>query len=266
MKKNIRVLFIILPLLSNFILFSQDTSYISIAPQNIQDMLKPGKPPKFSLQLSAYYDNGLMDLAADDNASFNKNDFIKGRNFGTRHGFGFSLTGKLALHKEGNIRLIVSAIYNRLQSNFVISSSPQGKVGYNVFSGGIGLEDNFTPDRPFKPYISFEIVPSIIGGSAVLSTDSSDFNLTIKNSFRLGLSADFGFEYALSNNIGFNLGIKITHANLFFKESKASANPNETYLNDVLVNPQIPYAGWKQFFFGSIYTGINIYFGMKNRK
>jgi len=266
MKNYIRALFIIIPLLFNSNLFSQDTSYISIAPQDIQRMLIPGKPPIFSLQISAFYNNGLMDLAADDNTSFNKGDFINGRNFGTRHGYGFSLTGKLALHKEGNIRLIVSGIYNRLQSNFVISSSPQGKVGYNIFSGGVGLEDNFTPDRPFKPYISFEIMPSVIGGSAVLSTDSSDFNLTILSSFRIGLEADFGFEYALNNNVGFNMGIKLTHANLFLKDSKASSNINQTYLNDLLVTPKIPYAGWKQFFFGSIYTGINIYFGMKNRK
>jgi hypothetical protein len=266
MKNYIRALVLILPLFSNVTSFSQDTSYISIAPPNIQRMLISGKPPKFSLQVSVYYDNGLMDLAADDNTSFNKNDFINGRNFGTRHGYGFSLTGKLALHKEGNIRLIVSAIYNRLQSNFVISSSPQGKVGYNILSAGVGLEDNFTPDRPFKPYMSFEVIPSMISGSAVLTTDSTDFNLTIKNSFRLGLGVNFGFEYALNNNIGFNLGIKLTHANIFFKGSKVSTNTNETYLNDVLMNPKIPYAGWKQFFFGSIYTGINIYFGMKNRK
>lgn len=133
-------------------------------------------------------------------------------------------------------------------------------------SATIGLENNFTPDRPFKLYMGFEIVPSIINGSAVLTTDSSDFNLTIKNSFRLGLAVNLGFEYAFTNNFGINLGFKLTHANIFFKESKSSSNANETYLNDVNVNPTIPYAGWKQFLFGSIYTGVNFYFGMKNKK
>jgi hypothetical protein len=266
MKNYIRALILILAVISNVTSFSQDTSYIGIAPEKVQRMLIPGKAPVATIQFSAFYDNGLMDLAASDNTNFNESDFINGRNFGTRHGFGISLTGKIALHKEGNIRLNVTAMYNRMQSNFLISATPQGRVSYNVFSGALGLEDNFSPDRPFKPYMSFDVVPSFITGSAVLSTDSTDFNLTIKNTFRLGLDLNLGFEYAITNNFGFNVGMKLTHVNLFFKESKATTNINETYLNDAQVTPAIPYSGWKQFFFGSIYTGVNFYFGMKNRK
>lgn len=124
MNNYIRTLVIFFLVISSVTSFSQDTSYFSIAPPNIQRMLVRGKAPIVTIQFSVYYDNGLMDLAADDNASFNKNDFVNGRNFGTRHGYGFSLTGKLALHKEGNVRLLVSALFNRMQSNFVISQSP----------------------------------------------------------------------------------------------------------------------------------------------
>src|SRR5437867_1078269 len=146
-----------------------DTSYISIATPSVAQMLVKGKAPVFTLQLSGYYNIGLLDLAASDNTVFRKDDFEKGRNFGTRYGFGVSLTGKIALHKDGNIRLTVTPSYQRFLSNFVIPSSSQGNVSYNVYSGALGIEDNFTPYRPFKPYAGFEIIGSIINGKAELN-------------------------------------------------------------------------------------------------
>jgi outer membrane protein W len=246
---------------------SEDTSYIGIAPSSVQYMLKPGKAPRVTLQLNFNYNIGLMDLAANDNTSFQEADFISGRDFGTRYGYGVSLTGKIALHKEGNVRLNVTAGYNRFQSNFVISQSPDGKVSYNVISGALGLENCFNPDRPFKPYIGFDIIASFISGNSTFKTDSTDFNLTIKNSVRVGFSANFGFEYAFNNMVGFNLGIKLTHANVIGRQSQVSSNPNETYLNDDKVTgAPIPFAGWKQFLYSTFYTGVNYYFGMKNKK
>jgi hypothetical protein len=250
-------------------LFAQrklDTSYSYIAPPRVQKLLTKGKPPKVTLQISGFYDVGLMDLAGNDNTRFSAVDFAEGRGFGTRYGFGTCVTAKISLHKKGSSRLIISASYNRFQSNFIIPESPDGRVGYNVFSGGVGIENNFNPDRRFKPFIGFEIVPSLINGKATIITDSADINLTIKNSFRLGFAATFGFEYAFDNIVGFNLGVKFTHANVFLKESKQSSNPNEIYLNDAKINPEIPYAGWKQFFYSSFFTGVNFYFGMKNKK
>ncbi len=268
LKYPVRKFFLILLLFLVNSLFAQtpDTSYLSIAPSHIQKMMVPGTAPFLTLQLSGYYNIGLLDLAADDNTSFNKADFVAGRNFGTRYGYGVSLTGKISLHKEGNIRLTVTPSYQRFQSNFIVSNSQEGNVSYNVFSGAIGLEDNFTPYRPFKPYVGFDILGSSISGSAVLKTDSTDFNLDIKSSFRIGFDLNFGFEYAFNNNVGINLGMKLTHANAILRKSQTSSNSNETYLNDEHVTPQIPYSGWKQFFYSSFYGGINFYFGMKNKK
>ena len=251
------------------VLFSQnkmDTSYISIAPVSVQRLLVNGKAPVVTLQLSGYYDIGLTDLAANDNAIFQKADFINGRDYGTRYGWGVSLTGKISLHKEGNVRLLVSSAFNKFQSYFIVGESPEGKVSYNVFSWGLGIENNFTPDRKLKYYVGFEIVPSLINGTADINTDTAAFNLKIKNAFRLGLSANFGFEFAFSNYVGMNFGMKFTHVNILLKESKASTNPNETYLNDDKTNLNIPYAGWKQFFYTSFYTGLNFYFGAKNKR
>lgn len=243
-----------------------DTSYTMIAPPSIQKLTVHGKAPFLTLQLSGFYNVGLLDLAAKDNTSFSKLDFVEGRNFGTRYGYGVGITGKIALHKEGNMRLTISSLYNRLESNFIVGSSSDGKVGYNVFSWSLGIEDNFLPDRYFKPYVGVEIVTSLINGSAVLATDSTDFNLDINNAVRLGFGVNMGFEYAVSNDFGFNLGMRLTHANLLLRDSKPSANLNQTNLNDQYVYPQIPYSGWKQFFFVSFSGGVNFYFGMKNKK
>ena len=275
---RIRTIYIILLLvISTAVLHSQDgntkvtskdTAYNSIATTKILNMLKSGKAPKVTLQLSFNYNIGHLDLAANENTYFRKEDFVSGANFGTRYGYGASLTGKISLHKAGNVRLNVTAGYNRFLSNFVISESPEGKVNYNVFSGGLGIENNFTPQKKFKPYIGFELVASMINGKATLATDSADFELKIKNSMRFGVTINLGFEYAFNNKVGMNLGYKLTHANIIGKKSQVPTTLTETYLNDdkVTTGEIVPYGGWKQFLYSSFYAGVNFYFGMKNKK
>ncbi|MCX7877495.1 MAG: hypothetical protein N2510_02515 [Ignavibacteria bacterium] len=248
---------------------SSDTSYDAVANSSIINMLKKGKAPVFTLQLSFNYNIGHLDLAANDNTYFFASDFISGRNFGTRYGYGANLTGKISLHSEGNFRLNVGTGFNRFQSNFIISASPEGKVSYNVISGSLGFENNFTPDRKFKPFIGTDFTLNLISGEATLTTDSTDFNLKIKNSLRFGASLNLGFEYAFTDNFGFHLGYKIIYANIVGKKSEKTSSNRETYLNDDKVSGSsepIPYAGWKQFVYSSFYTGFNIYFSMKNKK
>jgi hypothetical protein len=243
-----------------------DTSYISIAPQNIQNMIKPAKAPKFTIQLNTLLNIGLMDLAANDNTIFRKDDFANGRNFGTRYGYGVELLGKLSLHKEGNVRFYFGGSYNRFQSNFIIPKSPEGEVSYNLYGTTLGIENSFTPDRKCKPFVGFEIIGSFISGKATLITDSTDLNLKIKSAFRVGVGLTFGFEYAFTNYFGLNLGVKIANINLFLKKSENSAIPSEINLNDNKIEPKIPYAGWKQFFYYSLSCGFSYYIGLKNKK
>lgn len=250
------------------VITARDTTGIP-ATTKILEMLKPGKPPLVTLQLSFNYNIGHFELAANENTFFHRDDFISGRNFGTRYGYGAALTGKIALHKEGNVRLNVTAGFSRFQSNFVISASPEGKVAYNSFSGALGIENNFSPAKKIKPYVGFDIIASFISGNATLATDSTDFNLDIRSSARFGLSLNLGFEYSVNNNFGFNLGYKITHANIVGKQSKASSVSNETSLNDEKLQAGsdfIPFAGWKNFVYSTFYAGVNIYFKMKNVK
>ncbi len=247
---------------------SRDTSYSMMANTRIMNMILPGKAPYLTLQLSFNYNIGHMDLAGNENTLFRKSEFVNGSNFGTRYGYGANLTGKIALHKQGNIRVNVTGGFNRFQSNFVISVSPEGKVAYNVISAALGIENNFTPNRKFKPFVGIDFMANFISGEATFSTDTTDFTVKIKNSIRFGAALNLGFEYALNNNFGVNLGYRIVHANIIGRESKASTNPAETSLNDEKNNTAeiIPYAGWKQFLYSSFYAGFNIYFGMKNKK
>ena len=249
-----------------------DTTYGSLATPTISNMIITGRAPFVTIQLSGYYDIGLMDVASEDNTKFQLLDFRNGRNFGTRYGFGFNLTGKFALHKQGNMRLTAGISYNRFQSNYIVTST-DGRISYNVYSPFIGIEDNFTPDRRFKPYIGFEIIPSIINGHANFDTTNIltpnvpvNVDLTIRSAFRLGFAVNFGFEYAFSDYFGWNLGMKLTHANVIGRQSKDAPSSNEIYLNDDKITPRIPYSGWKQFFFSSFFTGINFYIDMKNKK
>jgi hypothetical protein len=250
--------------------FSQkDTTYISIASQKIINMTIPGKAPRVTLMLNFNYDIGHLDMAGNENTVFRKDEFIAGETFGTRYGYGGSLTSKFALHKEGNARLVVTGSYHRFASNFIISATPEGKVHYNVYGGALGIENNFGPDRKVKPYIGGDFIVSVINGSGTLQTDSTDFNLKIRNSVRFGFSLNLGFEIALNNKFGFNFGYKFTYANLIGRQSKASSNINESYLNDdklLSTDDYIPFAGWKQFVYSTFSAGINYYFGMKNKK
>jgi len=246
----------------------KDTIYNAVADQKIINMLKKGKAPKVTLSLNFNYHIGHLDLAGNENTVFRKADFESGATFGTRYGYGGSLTGKFALHKQGNLRLNVTASYQNFLSNFIISKSPEGKVNYNIMSGGLGFENNFNPDKKIKPYVGVDFIVSMIKGEATLQTDSTEFVLNIKNSVRFGAALNLGFEYAFSNRVGVNIGYRLTYANLIGKKSKASSGISETYLNDEKLSASeiIPYAGWKQFVFSTFTAGINFYFGMKNKK
>jgi len=132
---------------------------------------------------------------------------------------------------------------------------------------GIGFENNFTPGYKFKPLVGIGILGSIISGDARVREDTAAAyrSLKILPAFRLGVTLYSGLEYMINNRIGVNCGIKIVHANLWLKDTKVSENPDEIYLNDKRVVPRIPFSGFRQFAWGSIYGGVNIYFGVSQK-
>jgi opacity protein-like surface antigen len=231
--------------------------------------------PKFILHVNGGYNSGAMDLTSH-NGGFSRNELVNGVNYGARNGFGFNLIGKLPLGKSGKIWLDAITGFDRFQSNIFASNTEEGKVSYNSINGGLGLEYNLTPSHKVKYYIGANALLSAISGKATLinTQDNNVIDVTIKSSLRLGYSAFVGFEYAFDKNIGLNLGLKFTHANLLLKKSVTGTQSDdgtlfETELND---DPSpnntdpVLFAGWKQFAYFSGNVGLSYFFGVKEKR
>jgi hypothetical protein len=226
--------------------------------------------PKLTFEFNGQYNYGVYELSANDNGDFSPTEFVKGENFGVRHGFGGTVVAKIPLHERGNIRLNISGGYNIFNSKYnkYLSGDPEaGYATYNVLVGGLGLENNFTPNHRFKTLIGASLITSCIYGDARIYNAELKRNvdLRILPAFRLGVSVFSGLEYLVKDNFGLNLGFRFTHANLWLKNSKVSKNPDEIYLNDKRVYPWVTYTGWKQFAWGSFYGGVNVYFGITQK-
>ncbi len=223
--------------------------------------------PKFILQLSASYNSGALELTSH-NGGFNPTDLTDGKNYGARNGFGANLTGKIPLNKKGHLWLDVVGGFARFQSDLFAQNSQQGKVYYNSFSGGAGIEYNFTSYHRVKYYFGANPLVSVISGKITLIDPASNIqtNITVKSSVRVGYSVFMGLEYAFEKNIGMNAGLRFTHANLLLKKTEFSgSNPTEIGLNDnaVSVDSNRQFGGWRQFAYISAYAGISYFFGVK---
>jgi opacity protein-like surface antigen len=227
--------------------------------------------PKFILQVDGNYNSGALELSSH-NGGFSKDDFIRGKNFGARNGFGFCITGKLPLHKKGYFWLDALSAFNRFQSNLVANNTSQGNTAYNVFTEGLGIDYNFTPAHKMKYYINGNVLFSFISGKATLisyditNTSPTRTDLNIKAAFRMGYSVSVGLEYAPDKNVGLNLGLRFSHLNLLLKNSKSPADTSNIYISDDSSQPPVIYGGWKQFAFASFYAGVSIYFDVKERR
>lgn len=228
--------------------------------------------PKFTLHFNGGYNTGAMELTSH-NGGYSRDDFSTGKNYGARNGYGFNIIGKLPLNKKGNFWFDIITGFDRFQSDIFAKNTEEGKVYYNSFNGGLGLEYNFTPTHKVKYYIGANPLISIISGkSELINPDNNRVDIKIKNSVRIGYQAFLGLEYAFEKNFGVNLGIRFTHANLLLKKSEepeedlTTSTPTSTIgLNDdaVLEDNPIQFAGWKQFAYFSASVGISYFFGVK---
>ena len=227
--------------------------------------------PRFLLQISGSYNSGALELTGH-NGGFSRLDFVNGRTYGARNGYGVNIIGKIPLHKKGHFWLDFISGFNRFQSNLIATNTIDGKVYYNVFSGGLGADYNFTPAERVKYFIGANVLASFISGKVSLPYDITVFDpiryqeVKIKSGFRLGYSVFAGLEYAFEKNVGLNIGFKFTHANLLLKKTTIPTNDTETELNDDGADPPVLYGGWKQFAYSSVFVGVSFYFGVKERR
>jgi hypothetical protein len=258
--------------------FSQETGEKGSQTKNTNCLMAKNRPtrvimmvrtaPKLTIEMSGFYNYGVFELSANDNGDFSSEEFTRGDNFGVRHGLGGSFLIKIPLHQKGNIRLNIQGMYSLFSSKFdkiAVGEQISSYVKYSVYTGAIGLENNFTPNHKIKTLAGAGLLASVISGYAHLSAKTSTQDIAILPAFRLGIQIFSGFEYLLNDHFGLNMGFKFNHANVWLKDSKSSGNPNEIYLNDKRVSPRIPYSGWKQFAWGSFYGGVNVYFGIERK-
>ena len=229
--------------------------------------------PKFILHFSGGLNTGAMELTSH-NGGFSRDDFAIGKNFGARNGFGFNLTGKLPLNKQGNFWLDIITGFDRFQSDIFAKNTEEGKVYYNSINGGVGIEYNFTPTHKVKYFLGVNPLVSLISGKAeIINPDNNRVDIKIKNSLRIGYQVFIGLEYAFKKNFGVNLGLRFTHANLLLKKTEVptqdetSVPPTSTVtLNDDASFEPIEFAGWKQFAYFSANVGFSYFFGVKEVK
>ncbi|HAX50313.1 MAG TPA: hypothetical protein PK605_15050 [Ignavibacteria bacterium] len=245
----------------------QDTTKFQQTGAKLKNAYKIQTPPRFTLQVSGGLNLGMAELSSNFNTVFDSAQFSEGLNFGVKNGYGAMIIGKIPLHKEGNVRLNLSANFNRFTSSFLSSSSKFGDVSYNVFAFGVGIENSFNPTFRLKPYIAGEMQANIISGKASITSPTTGQirNITIKNSFRIGYVIYTGFEYMFNNQVGGNFGIKLTNSNQILKSTKTSDNPDEVPLRDKKDDTgEIEFGGFKNFIFTTFYVGFNVYFGVND--
>lgn len=229
--------------------------------------------PKFVLHINGGYNAGALELTSH-NGGFSRKDFNTGKNFGARNGFGFNLIGKIPIGKKGTFWLDVITGFDKFQSDLFAKNTEEGKVFYNSFNFGIGIEYNFTATHKVKYFFGANPLISVISGRAELpNPDNNRVDVTFKASVRIGYQAFFGLEYAIDKNFGLNMGMRFTHANLLLKNTEEPVeDPNQTTpmstvaLNDDSTTEPVQFGGWKQFAYFSGSVGISYFFGVKERK
>jgi hypothetical protein len=229
--------------------------------------------PSFILHFNGSVNIGAMELTSH-NGGFSRVDFLLGKNYSARVGYGGNLIGKIPLEKKGRFWLDIILGFDRFQSDLVARNTEQGQVYYNSFNGGAGVEYNFTASHKVKYYFGVNPLLSVISGkSQLINPDNNRIDIKIKSSVRLGYQAFIGLEYAFDKNFGMNIGMRFTHANLLLKKSETPVedlnadNPSSTIpLNDNPTTEPTQFAGWKQFAYYSANIGFSYFFGVKERR
>lgn len=231
--------------------------------------------PSYTLQLNLDYNQSVMELSGAYNDDYQSETVYDGETFGADKGYGGSILSKIILNDRGSIRFNQSLTYNRILSYTFGSKTTvadNGSANFNCFTGGLGLEYNFTPAHKFKIYMGAELNASMINGDIKVWFENrggtpSDSSWKVKNSFRMGYGFMIGSEYLINDNFGLNIGARLLNVNAFLKEAEGNNSDTEFKLRDK-ADPNLKFAGNnnKSFSFYSIMAGINFYFGVKEKR
>lgn len=229
----------------------------------------------YTLQFSIIFDRSMPDLSASNGGNERSEYIYQGKTFGAGKGFGGSIVSKIRIGKTGPFRFNQEVAFNRILSfpyDDIRSVNDVGEANYNVFTGALGMEYNFSPSKNLRAYLGAEINSSLINGDLKIwfqrighPVSDSNASYSVSNSFRMGYGLNIGTEYIINSSFGFNIGIKYSNLNAFIKNSEGLNEDPEFQLRDD-DNPSLIFAGRKNFSFFSIAGGVNLYFGAKTVK
>ncbi len=233
--------------------------------------------PSFTLQFNLNYNQSYLDFNGTFNNDFHSDNFIKGEALGADKGYGASLTSKLPIGSQGKLRLNVSLNYNTMKT-YLFGNNYQladiGNTKINLATLGLGLEHNFTANHKFKIYIGAEGTATLLNGKGTIWVENRgnpdgaySYDIKISNSFRIGAAIFAGSEYMLNDKFGVSMGFKYNFVNLFLKDAKQTTDPNskEFPLRDKYV-PNVLYSGDKTLAYISLMAGVNLYWGVIDKR
>lgn len=230
--------------------------------------------PSYILQISGFFDLSALELAGTYNSDFHSSLVTKGETFGTHNGVGASIISKISIAGNSRLWFNQSVSFHRIQSYLLTgikTNSDKGKANYNSYTGGLGLEYNFSPNYSIKIYGGAELNASLINGSMdiwipEIGDPYNTESFRILNSFRIGYGLSTGGTYMLSKKIGINFTAKYSCLNVLLKSAEGRDSDREFTLRDGSSKENLIFSGNKNFSFFSVGTGITIYFGIKNKK
>jgi len=229
--------------------------------------------PSYTISFDINTNQSIFELSGTYNDDVHSTDILDGATFGADKGFGAHIISKINLSDKGNIRFFQVLAFNRILSyTFGTKENlfDKGKANYNAYTAGLGIEYNFTPKHKFKLYTGAELNASMINGTTTIwfystTEQPTTIDYKIKNSFRMGYGLNVGAEYLLNNSVGVNVGVRFVNLNVFIKSAKGTNLDTEFQLRDD-DNPNLNFAGKKNFSFYSILAGVNFYFGVGEKR
>lgn len=232
--------------------------------------------PSYTLNINIDYNQSVLELSGAYNDDYQSVSVYDGETFGADKGYGGSILSKITLNERGSVRFIQSLTYNRILSYTFgdkTTVADNGKANYNCFTGGLGMEYNFTPAHRFKIYMGAELNASMINGDISVWFENRGIgapyteSYKVTNSFRMGYGLQIGSEYLINESFGLNVGVRLLNTNAFLKEAKGTNADTEFKLRDDAAE-NLKFAGnnKKSFSFYSIMGGINFYFGVKEKR
>lgn len=232
--------------------------------------------PRYTLQFNIDYNQSILELSGAYNDDYQSETVYDGESFGADKGYGLSALSKIVLNERGSIRFTQSLTYNRILSYTFgdkTNVSDNGFANYNCFTGGLGMEYNFTPAHMFKIYVGAELNASMINGSIKVWFENRgigapyDESYKVNNSFRMGYGFMMGSEYLINERLGLNFGVRLLNTNAFLRKSEGTNADTEFKLRDA-AEPNLKFAGnnTKNFSFYSLMAGVNFYFGIKEKR